>query len=54
MEKDYYAKLVITGLPDMKTVKKSRLLNWLENIRKEIIKEDPKVFAKIATFRLMK
>jgi hypothetical protein len=55
MEKrDYYAKLVIYGLPDIKTVRRSRLLNWLEHIRKDLIKEDQKKFSKVYTLKLMK
>lgn len=52
---DYHAKLVIHGLPDMKSVTYRRMVEWLERITKEMKKaDDKKIFAKTYTARLMK
>lgn len=52
---DYHAKLVIYGLPTMKSVTYRRLVDWLEAKVKEFKREkDTKIFAKRFTDRLMK
>lgn len=52
---DYHAKLVIYGLPDMKSVTYRRLAKWLEAHLKEFKREkDTKIFSKKYTARLMK
>lgn len=52
---DYHAKLVIYGLPEMKSPTKRRLISWLEARVKEFKKEkDMKIFAKRFTARLMR
>ncbi len=52
---DYHAKLVIHGLPEMKSVTYRRLVDWLEKQFKEFKKaKDTKVYAKNYTARLMK
>lgn len=53
--KDYHAKLVIIGLPDMKSVTYRRLVQWLEKQVKEFKNADDKnIYAKRYTARLMK
>lgn len=52
---DYHAKLVIYGLPEMKSVTYRRLVDWLNARVKEFKKEkDTKIFRKRFTARLMK
>jgi hypothetical protein len=56
-QKDYYAKLIIYGLPTMKTKEKRRLLSWLEASFEEIQKmeiTDQQGFSKVYTKKLMK
>ena len=54
--KDYHAKLVIHGLPDMKSATYRRLVDWLQAQVKNLKAEskDSKVFAKTYTARFMK
>lgn len=52
---EYHAKLVIYGLPEMKSVTYRRLVDWLEKQVKEFKKaDDKKIYAKTYTARLMK
>lgn len=52
---DYHAKLVIHGLPDMKSVTYRRLVDWLQAQVKELKKvDDKKIYAKTFTARFMK
>lgn len=55
MEKDYHAKLIIHGLPEMKAATKKQLIKWLEAKVKEFKSEkDYKIFARNYRARLMK
>ena len=53
---DYHAKLVIHGLPTMSPVEYNRLVEWLRQQAKNLVKEsrDKDVFNKTYTARLMK
>lgn len=51
---DYHAKLVIHGLPKMKSVTYRRLVNWLEATVKEMKKANVDDYSSIYTKRLMK
>lgn len=55
-ELDYHAKLVVYGLPNMKSVTYRRFVDWLEKQVKEFKKEatDTKIYSKRYTMRLMK
>lgn len=55
MEKDYNAKLVVYGIPEMKKREFNRLIKWLRNTANvfEKEKEDLKIYAKTYTARLM-
>lgn len=56
-EKDYHAKLVIEGLPTLSENRVRMVCKWLEDISRVIkkqLKEDPKMYAKIARWKLMK
>lgn len=54
-ELDYHAKLIIYGLPDMKSVTYRRFVDWLEKQVKEFKKaKDTKIYSKKYTARLMK
>lgn len=53
--KDYHAKLLIVGLPNMKSVTYRRLIEWLEAQVKEFKKaKDTKIYAERYTARLIK
>lgn len=51
---DYHAKLVIHGLPTMKSVTQSRLVQWLEKQVKDMKKAKVGEYSKLFTARLMK
>lgn len=54
-KQNYHAKLVIEGLPTMKSVTYRRLVDWLEAQVKEFKKaKDTKIYSKNYTARLMK
>lgn len=55
-EIDYHAKLIVYGLPNMKSVTYRRFVDWLEKQVKEFKKEskDTKIYSKRYTARLMK
>jgi hypothetical protein len=55
MKKDYHAKLVVEGLPSMKSVTYRRFVDWLDKQVKEFKKaDDKKIYAKTYTAKLMK
>ena len=51
---DYHAKLIIHGLPTMKSVTYRRLVEWLEAKVKEMKEAEGDDYAKTYTSRLMK
>ena len=53
-EIDYHAKLVIHDLPNLSLKTRKLAKKWLEKAALEIVYEDPKIFAKTYTLRLMK
>lgn len=53
-KRDYHAKLVIHGLPEMKSVTYRRLVDWLEKKVKELKKAKVGDYAGVYTSRFMK
>lgn len=51
---EYHAKLVIHGLPDMKSVTYRRLVEWLEATVNELKEAKDNDYAAVYTKRLMK
>lgn len=55
MKEEYHAKLIVKGLPDMKSATYRRFVNWLEKQVKEFKKaDDKKIYNKNYTARLLK
>jgi len=54
MKRDYHAKLVIHGMPKMKSVTYRRLVDWLEAKVKELKKAKVGDYAGVYTSRFMK
>jgi len=56
MEKprDYHARLVVYGLPEMKSVTYRRLVDWLEKQVKYMKKAKKEDYSKVFTAKLMK
>ena len=53
-KENYHAKLIIRGLPDMKSVTYRRLVDWLSDKVKELKNADSKDYSKIYTSKLIK
>lgn len=51
---DYHAKLIIRGIPTMKSVTYRRLVEWLEKTVKDLKKAKSDDYAAVYTKRLMK
>ena len=51
---DYHAKLVIHGLPEMKSVTYRRLVDWLTKLAKDMKKAEKGEYSKLFTAKLMK
>ena len=57
MKKDYHARLVVYGLPSFSKKEAKRLVKWLEltaRVLKKELAEDPKMYSKMASWKLMK